>query len=320
MDVGIGLPNAVRGASGEQLVEWARRAEERGFTSLGTIDRIAYPSYEPLTVLGAAAAVTERIGLCTSVLLGPLRRNTPELAKRALSLTALSGGRFTLGIAVGAREDDFELSGVDFHERGRLLDAQLARITEIWSAEELGPMTEGAPRLIVGGYVEASFARAARFGAGWMAGGATPDQVAGMVEGLEKAWAQAERGDAPWKMALAYFSLGEDAEADARSSLADYYGYLGDEVAEQIVAGAAKDVGAVRDRLSAYEDAGCDELILFPSSSDPRQVDLLAEAAELWAGRPAGTSHVICPVTALVPARSPSRPPLRAALWQGRRE
>ncbi|HEU4944439.1 MAG TPA: LLM class flavin-dependent oxidoreductase, partial [Solirubrobacterales bacterium] len=103
MDVAIGLPNAVPGTTGRQLVEWARRADARGFSSLGTIDRIAYENYEPLTALAAAAVVTERIGLCTSVLLGPLRPNAVELAKQALSLQALSGGRFTLGIGLGGR-------------------------------------------------------------------------------------------------------------------------------------------------------------------------------------------------------------------------
>ncbi len=66
-----------------------------GFSSLGTIDRIVYENYEPLTALAAAAAVTERIGLCTSVLLGPLHVNAVKLAKQALSLHALSDGRFT---------------------------------------------------------------------------------------------------------------------------------------------------------------------------------------------------------------------------------
>ncbi len=86
MDVAIGLPNAVPGTSGEQLTEWARRAEARGFSSLGTIDRIAYPNLEPLTALAAAAAVTERIGLATTVLLGPLRVNPVALAKQVYSL------------------------------------------------------------------------------------------------------------------------------------------------------------------------------------------------------------------------------------------
>ena len=119
MDVGIGLPNAVPGTSGAQLIEWARRAEARGFSSLGTIDRIAYDNYEPLIALAAAAAVTERIGLCTSVLLGPLRENAVELAKQALSVHALSGGRLTLGIGLGGRDDDYEISGLETEGRGK---------------------------------------------------------------------------------------------------------------------------------------------------------------------------------------------------------
>ncbi len=164
MDVGIGLPNAVPGTTGAQLTEWARRAEGRGFSSLGTIDRIVYENYEPLTALAAAAAVTERIGLCTSVLLGPLRTNTVELAKQALSVHALSGGRLTLGIGLGGREDDYEASGIETRGRGKRLDAMLEQIKEVWSGDEIGPSIAGAPRLVVGGHAEASFARAARFG------------------------------------------------------------------------------------------------------------------------------------------------------------
>jgi len=101
MDVGIGLPNAVPGTTGDQLTDWARRAEARGFSSLGTIDRVTYGNYEPLVALSAAAAVTERIGLLTSVLLAPLRRNGAVLGKQTLSLNALSGGRLTLGVGIG---------------------------------------------------------------------------------------------------------------------------------------------------------------------------------------------------------------------------
>jgi alkanesulfonate monooxygenase SsuD/methylene tetrahydromethanopterin reductase-like flavin-dependent oxidoreductase (luciferase family) len=56
VDIGIGIPNSVRGTTGPQLLEWARRAEAAGFSSLATIGRVAYPSYEELTVLAAAGA------------------------------------------------------------------------------------------------------------------------------------------------------------------------------------------------------------------------------------------------------------------------
>jgi hypothetical protein len=80
-------------------------------------------------------------------------------------------------------------------------------------------------------------------------------------------------------MGAAYFSLGERAEADAQASLGDYYAWLGQEVAGMIVAGAAKDADSVRRYLTSYEEAGCEELVFCPSSADPEQVDLLAEAA-----------------------------------------
>jgi alkanesulfonate monooxygenase SsuD/methylene tetrahydromethanopterin reductase-like flavin-dependent oxidoreductase (luciferase family) len=281
VDIAIGLPNAVPGTTGAQLVEWARRAEDRGFSSLGTIDRIAYENYEPLTALAAAAAVTERIGLCTSVLLGPLRANAAELAKQSLSVHALSGGRLTLGIGLGGRDDDYEISGIETRGRGRRLDAMLERIEEVWSGGQVGPSIEGAPGLVVGGHADVSFARAARFGDGWIAAGTGPEQFADGAAKTRAAWSDAGREGEPRTMALAYFSLGERAEEDASAYLADYYAWLGEEVANFIVAGAAKDAEAVRQQVAAYEGAGCDELILFPSSADAAQVDLLAEAAGL---------------------------------------
>jgi alkanesulfonate monooxygenase SsuD/methylene tetrahydromethanopterin reductase-like flavin-dependent oxidoreductase (luciferase family) len=281
MKVAIGLPNAVPGTSGEQLTEWARRAEARGFSSLGTIDRIAYPSLEPLTSLAAAAAVTERIGLATTVLLGPLRVNPVALAKQVASIHKISGGRMTLGIGLGGREDDYELAGVSMRTRGKDIDAMLERMREVWAGEEMGPQTEPEPRVLVAGGVEASFKRAARFGDGWIASGAPPEQFAGWREEFEAAWSAAGRSEEPQNAGLTYFSLGDRAEEEARSYLTDYYAWLGDEVAGFIADSAAKDRETVQQYVSAFESVGCQELFLFPSSSDPQQVDLLADALEL---------------------------------------
>jgi alkanesulfonate monooxygenase SsuD/methylene tetrahydromethanopterin reductase-like flavin-dependent oxidoreductase (luciferase family) len=281
MDVGIALPNAVPRATGGQLTEWARRAEARGFSTLGTIDRIRYDNYEPLVALAAAAVVTERIGLATTVLLAPLRTNTVELAKQARSVNALSGGRLTLGIGLGAREDDYEVSEVELKGRGRRLDAMLTEMKETWDGDEVGPFAAAAPRLILGGHAPASYARAARFGDGWIAAGSGPDQAREGAERARAAWRDAGREGEPHIMALAYFSLGDRADEDLRENLMDYYAWLGEDIAKMIAGAAAKDPDAVAEYVSTYADLGCDELVFCPSSADPAQVDLLADAAEL---------------------------------------
>src|SRR5215831_5402608 len=111
MRVGIGLPTSTPGTDREVVLEWARRADSC-FSSIGIIDRLAYDCWEPLTTLGACAAITERVRLVTMVVIGPIR-NTTLLAKQAASLDALSGGRLVLGLGLGARRDDYEAASVD---------------------------------------------------------------------------------------------------------------------------------------------------------------------------------------------------------------
>jgi alkanesulfonate monooxygenase SsuD/methylene tetrahydromethanopterin reductase-like flavin-dependent oxidoreductase (luciferase family) len=281
MDVGIGLPATIPGVERQQLLDWARQADARGFSSLGVIDRIVYPNHEPLIALTAAAAVTERIRLLTSILITPLRPSTALLAKQAATLDRLSGGRFVFGIAVGGREDDFEASGVDFAGRGTRFERQIEEMKRIWNGEEIGPKPtrEGGPPLIIGGQVDAAFRRAAQHGEGWIMGGGAPEQFAGAFEKLNAAWSEAGREGEPRAIALAYYSLGPDAERHADSYLNDYYAWLGDEIAGMIAGSAATDEETVRGYLSAFEQAGCDELVFFPCSPEVEQVELLASAA-----------------------------------------
>ncbi|HSS56791.1 MAG TPA: LLM class flavin-dependent oxidoreductase [Solirubrobacteraceae bacterium] len=280
MDVGIGLPNAVRGVDRRGIIEWARRAEAAGFSSLGTIDRIIYPNYEPLMTLAAAAAVTERIRLVTDILIAPLRANTALLAKQAATIDNLSEGRLVLGLAVGGREDDYDVSGADFGGRGKTFDRQLEQLGALWRGERgVGPAPAHGerPTLLIGGSADVAFRRAARHGDGWTLGGGTPEAFAAGREKLRAAWAAEGRDGEPRTMVLCYFALGDDAEQAARASLGHYYAFLG-EYADQIVASAAKDEDTVRGYLSAFEEVGADEVICFPTSTDPAQVDLLAAA------------------------------------------
>jgi len=281
MDVGIGLPNAVPGVDRAGVVDWARRAEDAGFSSLGTIGRIAYANYEELISLAAAAAVTERIRLTTDVLLLPLRANAALFAKQAATLDSLSNGRLTLGLAPGGREDDYRVSGVDFSERNKTFDRMLEELTDLWEEDEVGPPTAsgGRPRLLIGGYTEVAFRRAAKYGDGWTQGGATPDALAEASKKLEELWREEGREGSPYKVALFYFSLGEGAEEQARKEIGDYYAWLGEETANQIASSAATDAETLKGYIAGFEQAGADEVICFPVSSDPAQVELLAEAA-----------------------------------------
>ena len=278
MDIGIGLPATIPGLAGADLLEWARRADARGFSTLGTIDRLVYGNYEPLIALAAAAAVTERIGLTTAIMIAPFRLNAALIAKQAATVHHLSGGRLTLGVAVGGREDDYEASGADFHRRGKEFDRMLDRWAEVWGGDEIGPKPPGGrPGLLIGGGADAVFERAAKHADGWIMGGGTPERFAGALDKTRTAWSAAGRDGSPRTAALAYFALGDGAREAADAYLGDYYAFLG-EYAQAIASSAAVDEDTVRAYVDGFAAVGCDELILFPCSTDPDQVDRLADA------------------------------------------
>ena len=168
MNVGIGLPNTIPGADGRLLVEWARRADAGPFSTLAVLDRLAYDSIDPFCALAAAAAVTERIELATMIAIGPLR-NTALLVKQAASVDAVSGGRLTLGLAIGARLDDFEAAGVEHGGRGARLSEQLATLRD-----GDGHGVRDDLRLLVGGMTGPAFARMARYADGYAHNGGPP--------------------------------------------------------------------------------------------------------------------------------------------------
>jgi alkanesulfonate monooxygenase SsuD/methylene tetrahydromethanopterin reductase-like flavin-dependent oxidoreductase (luciferase family) len=164
MQVGIGLPAPIPGVSGKFIVDWARKADEGPFSSLGCIDRIVYSNIEPLMAFAAVAGVTQRVRLVTTVLLAPTR-NAVLLAKQAASLDVLSNGRLTLGLGVGAREDDFRATSSSFHDRGKRFDQQLDTMKRIWAGEPVSadvgpvgpsPVQQGGPEILIGGYSPAA--------------------------------------------------------------------------------------------------------------------------------------------------------------------
>ncbi|MGH2788410.1 MAG: LLM class flavin-dependent oxidoreductase [Actinomycetota bacterium] len=283
MQIGIGLPNPVPDTEGTTLVEWARRAEAVGFSSLATIDRIVYPSYDSLISLAAAAAVTERIGLATNILIAPLRDEV-LLAKEAASVDRLSGGRLTLGVAVGGRQDDFAAVGDGFHTRGSRLDHQIEVMGRVWRGEHLSdtgqpsvPLPGREVPILIGGATENAVERTVKYGIGYTAGGGGPDMMAAIAEKVRKSWTESGREGEPRLVALSYFALGPNADEGASRYLKDYYGFLG-EWADRIAESAPTTPDALKGVTKSFEDIGVDELILDPTISELDQIDRLADA------------------------------------------
>jgi alkanesulfonate monooxygenase SsuD/methylene tetrahydromethanopterin reductase-like flavin-dependent oxidoreductase (luciferase family) len=272
MKVGIGLPNTVPGTSGALLVDWARRADAGPFGTVAVLDRLVYDSIEPFAALSAAAAVTERVRLATNIAIGPLR-GAAMLAKQAVSVDALSNGRFTLGLGVGARRDDYEAAGVDRRTRGAALSEQLAYLRGQLENSGIGPARPPL-ELLVGGSSGAAYARMARYADGYAHGGGPPKAFGSAANRARAAWRDLERPGEPRLWGQGYFAFGDP---DAGSAyLRDYYAFTGP-FADKIAAGNLTSARAVRDFVRGYAAEGCDELILYPTVASLDDLDRLAE-------------------------------------------
>jgi len=279
MRVGVGLPNTISGVDGSFMLEWARRAEAGPFTSLGVLDRIPYDSFEPLMTLATVASATARIGLVTMVAIGPLR-SAVLLAKQAASVDEISGGRLVLGLAIGARTEDYLALDVDHGHRGRVLTDHLISLRDLWEARTLVPEhaagRPGGPPLLVGGSSGEAFARMAWYADGYVHGGGPPRAFAAAAGRALAAWADVGRPGRPMLWGQGYFALGGDAVEAGGHYLRHYYAFTGP-FAEKIAAANLTTPQAIVDFVRGYEEAGCDELVLLPTAGRLDQLDRLAE-------------------------------------------
>lgn len=281
MQVGIGLPNTLDGTDRDLVLEYARRADDGPFTSIGVFDRLCYHSLDPMQTLGVCAGVTDEVRLATSIIAGPLR-STAMLAKKAATLDVLSDGRLTLGVALGARQDDYEAAGADYRSRGRRFTRQLEELRQHWEGDEIGPkpVQEGGPQLLVGGESDPSYKRVARFGDGWIGAGGPPHRFGGCAEDATAAWKESGRPGTPALWGHGYFALGDEETAKAGEEyLLDYYAFTGP-FAERIADGLLTTPQEVVQFVRGYAERGCDELIMFPAVGGIEQYERLERIVE----------------------------------------
>jgi alkanesulfonate monooxygenase SsuD/methylene tetrahydromethanopterin reductase-like flavin-dependent oxidoreductase (luciferase family) len=277
--IGIGLPTTIAGSPASLTLEWARRAEDGPFASLAVHDRLVHDSLEPMVALGAAAAVTQRLRLACLVVIAPLRR-TALLAKQAASVDALSRGRFTLGLGIGPRRDDYELSGVPFERRGQILETQVSQLRPLWEGGLIGPRPPGGPELVLGGLTDQALVRMVRYADGFCHNGGPPRAFRSAADRVRAAWSDAGRPGQPRLWGLGYFALGPGAAEKGHADLHDYYGFLG-AFADRIAAGLITSRESLSEYTQGYREAGCDDLVLFPTVAEPAQLDRLAELLEV---------------------------------------
>nr|WP_231985042.1 LLM class flavin-dependent oxidoreductase [Mycobacterium sp. E796] len=283
MRIGIGLPSHIAHVAGPLIVEWARRAEQRGFASVAAIDRLVYESLDAIAALSVAAGATTDIGLMTNVLLAPLHPAV-LLAKQITTVAAASGDRLTLGLGVGSRPDDYTAVGVDFRRRGRILDQTVALLRVACDAKviagdkALSPAPARIP-ILFGGRANATIRRAATIGDGWAAGALREyANQSALADRVRAAWVEAGRPGRPRLHASVNFALGDaDAVAAGRANLFRYYGFKPDYAALNVDDMVASPEDAAQ-TVRAYRDLGFDGLVFHPFVADIEQVDRLADA------------------------------------------
>lgn len=267
------------------VLGWCRGVDEgRLWTSLAVPERITYTSHDITVQLAAAAALTERVRLWTTIVILPAH-DAVAVAKQMASVDVLSGGRLTMGVGIGGREQDYRAINASFARRFPRMDEQVATMRRIWSGEppfEGGdpvgppPVQKGGPPLIAGVFGPKGIARAARWAAGidgaWTLDGSR-DVMAAAFTQIRDAWRDAGRAEPPHLSSSIWYALGDNAEEQLRSYAYDYLKIFGDAIG-QGAASMATCFGpeALRRTVANARDAGADEFFLVPTTADPDEL------------------------------------------------
>ncbi|OGL15810.1 MAG: hypothetical protein A3F92_08180 [Candidatus Rokubacteria bacterium RIFCSPLOWO2_12_FULL_71_22] len=291
MKIGVALPAQVAGVVRKDVLGFAQRAERQSLDSVWVLDRLVYPSLAPLPLLAAVAAVTERVRIGTSILLGTLW-NPMLLGKEVATVQRLAEGRLILGMAIGAREADFHAAGVPIRSRPKRLEETVALLRQATTGKAVdhhgsafsitvGPVAlpDTPPTPIwLGGFVEDAVRRAVRLGDGFIVGGRGPAygrEVVPLVRTLA-----AEAGKDPKRFpiaALVYACFDRDPAQATRTMteyITGYYGRMIFDPGTNAICGGPREAVA---RLKDYAALDVDTVVVVPVTRDPEQVDRLAE-------------------------------------------
>ena len=280
MEISMTMPTM--GAHGRSdTLAWCRTVDEGPWASLAIPERVTYPSHAWCVELSAAAALTERVRLWTTIIVLPAH-DAVDVAKQLASVDQLSAGRLTVGVGVGGREHDYRAIGGSYERRWARMDEQVATMKRIWQgeppfegADPVGPppVQDGGPPFVAGVMGPKALARAARWAVGVDDGstvfGIDPAATAEAFDRIRSAWAEAGRADAPHISASLWYALGDDAETRLHDYGYSYMKIFGEDLAG-VMAGmlGTSTPESLRHAVETLEGLGCDELFLVPTTAD----------------------------------------------------
>jgi alkanesulfonate monooxygenase SsuD/methylene tetrahydromethanopterin reductase-like flavin-dependent oxidoreductase (luciferase family) len=293
MDLAMTLPTMLPHGRTE-IHAWCRQIDEGPWSSLAVPERITYTSHALTVQLAAAAALTERVRLWTTILILPAH-DAVLVAKEMASVDRLSDGRLTLGVGVGGREHDYRAIGGQYEHRWQRMDDQVARMRRIWAgepafdgADPVGPppVQPGGPPLVAGAMGPKALARAAHWAVGVDDGatvfGVDPAALSATRDRIREAWRVAGRANEPQVSASLWYALGRDAEERLRHYVYTYLKIFDDGFARQAAATAScYTPQALQQTVKDAADAGCDEFFLVPTTADPTELGRTRDALGL---------------------------------------
>jgi alkanesulfonate monooxygenase SsuD/methylene tetrahydromethanopterin reductase-like flavin-dependent oxidoreductase (luciferase family) len=276
MEFGLQLPTSIPGVTRDQVLAWARFIDDGPFASMGAPDRLVYANLDPLIALSAAAAVTTRVRVATTGIIGGLRGRA-AFAKAVRTLSVLAPGRLSLGVVIGARENDFAVAGEDFRRRGKLLDEHLDFLTSTPGQcrdDTFGPPLDDI-EILIGGGSPGALRRIVRFGHGYVSGGIKPKFFASDVSAVEAAWKTAGRQGRPRIVAGMWFASSVESDDDAARHHASYFAIGGPPAPVDI--GIVRGRGQVLRAIAEFEKYGANEVMFWPLVDDLSEAHWLAD-------------------------------------------
>jgi alkanesulfonate monooxygenase SsuD/methylene tetrahydromethanopterin reductase-like flavin-dependent oxidoreductase (luciferase family) len=273
-----------------EVLGWCRGIDEGPWASLAVPERITYTSHDWTVQLAAAAALTERVRLHTTIVILPAH-DAVHVAKQLASVDVLSAGRLTVGLGVGGREHDYRAVSAPFERRWQRMDDQIAVMRRIWAgeppfegADPVGPppTQRGGPPLVAGSMGPKAIARAARWAVGVNGAFTLDGDLAAYTAAFDMvrgAWRDAGRTDAPYLGTSIWYALGPGAEDRLRGYAYDYMRIYGEDAGKW----AAENVTcctpeALRAAVDHARDAGADDFLLVPTTVDPTELDRTRDA------------------------------------------